>query len=53
MFNVFKIVYCGCEFCSDVDLYMIVLILELCCIMMIDKKYYVNVGVVIWECVLF
>lgn len=52
MLNVFKIAHCGCEFCSDADLHMTALTLELCCTMMIDKKHHANAGAAIRERVL-
>jgi len=39
-------------FCSDADLHMTALTLELCCTMMVDKKHHSNAGAAVRERVL-
>lgn len=43
---------CYYWFCSDADLHMTALTLELCCTMMVDKKHHSNAGAAIRERVL-
>ena len=45
------LIVCG-GFCSDADLHMTALALELCCTMMVDKQHHANAGTAVRERVL-